>query len=271
MECMTCSLATRYRRDLDARYPLACSRIARRFFRPWTLLFTRGMSKPFAPLPAEEPADALRLGADISHAADAPLPAARLLDEHVVPGRLAVQDLPGPGHPEPFGCAPVGLHLRHASVPSLVRTGMRNRPALLRRLGRSLGLGFLRRRPRHRTLDGRQNHHHVPPIQLRIGLYGSKFLEISREVVQESSAQLRVGHLPAPEHDGDLDPGPRLEEPDDVPLLDPVVVRIDLGAHLDLLDFDTRLSLPGFLLLDGSLVLELAVVHDAAHGRLGLR
>src|SRR6266542_4968595 len=128
MECMTCSLATRYRRDLDARYPLACSRIARRFFRPWTLRFTRGMSIPFAPLPAQQPADALRLGADLGHATDAPLPPARLLDEHMVPGRLAVQDLPRLGHPEPLGRAPVGLHLRHARIPSLVRTGMR-RPA----------------------------------------------------------------------------------------------------------------------------------------------
>ncbi len=139
------------------------------------------------------------------------------------------------------------------------------------RLGRSLGLGFLRRRPRHRTLDGRQHHHHVPPIQLRIGLYGSKFLEITREMVQESPAQLGVGHLPAPEHDGDLDASPGLEEPDDVPLLDPVIVGIDLWAHLDLLDLDARLPLPGFFLLDGSLVLELAVVHDAANGGLGLR
>src|SRR4029077_19220830 len=72
-------------------------------------------------------------------------------------------------------------------------------------------------------------------------------------------------------HDRDLDLVAALEEPDDVPLLRGVVMRVDLRAELDLLQTGARLLLPRFLLTDVSLVLELAVVHDPAHRRIGLR
>ena len=54
-------------------------------------------------------------------------------------------------------------------------------------------------------------------------------------------------------------------------LLRGVVVRIDLGTELDLLDLDPRLLLAGLLLADVPLVFVLAVVHDPAHRRIGLR
>ena len=57
----------------------------------------------------------------------------------------------------------------------------------------------------------------------------------------------------------------------DVALLRGVVVRVDLGPELDLLQTGARLLLARFLLTDVSLVLELAVVHDPAHRRIGLR
>ena len=50
-----------------------------------------------------------------------------------------------------------------------------------------------------------------------------------------------------------------------------VVVRIDLGAELDLLQAGAGLLLAGFLLLDVPFVLVLPVVHDPGHGRVGLR
>ena len=56
-----------------------------------------------------------------------------------------------------------------------------------------------------------------------------------------------------------------------MPLLRPVVVRVDLGAHLDLLDLDALLLLACLLLPDVAFVLVLAVVHDPADGRLGER
>ena len=57
----------------------------------------------------------------------------------------------------------------------------------------------------------------------------------------------------------------------DVALLRGVVVRVDLGAELDLLQAGPRLLLAGLLLLHVSFVLVLAVVHDPAHRRIGLR
>src|SRR5919204_5668796 len=113
MECMTCSFATRYRRDLAPRYPLACSRISRRFFRPWTLRLTRGMCDPLVRLFSQEAPDALPLGPNVHHARHPALPATRFLDQHMVPGRLPVEDLPRLGQAEPFGRTPMRLHLRH--------------------------------------------------------------------------------------------------------------------------------------------------------------
>ena len=91
------------------------------------------------------------------------------------------------------------------------------------------------------------------------------------QLVQDLAPELRVRHLAPAEHDGDLDLGSRLEEPLDVALLRGVVVRVDLGAELDLLDLDPRLLLAGLLLADVAFVLVLAVVHDPAHRRIGLR
>ena len=53
-------------------------------------------------------------------------------------------------------------------------------------------------------------------------------------------------------------------------LLRRVVVWIDLRPHLHLFDFDAHLLLPCLLLANVAFVLELAVVHDAADGRVGL-
>jgi hypothetical protein len=46
---------------------------------------------------------------------------------------------------------------------------------------------------------------------------------------------------------------------------------IDVGPHLDFLDFDDLLPLSGLVGLFLRLVLELAIVEDFADGRLGLR
>ena len=50
-----------------------------------------------------------------------------------------------------------------------------------------------------------------------------------------------------------------------------VVMVVGLGTDLDFLDLHHALALFGFLLLFLLLVLELAVVHDAAHGRFRIR
>ncbi len=65
---------------------------------------------------------------------------------------------------------------------------------------------------------------------------------------------------------------PRLEEADDVTLLGLVIVGgVDLGPELLLLDDGLLLVLAGLARLLGCLVLVLAVVHDLADRRLGVR
>jgi hypothetical protein len=82
--------------------------------------------------------------------------------------------------------------------------------------------------------------------------------------------EFSVRHLAAAEHDGRTDLGALLEEATDVTRLRPVVVPGDLGPHLDLLDRDAVLALPGVLVLLFLLVPVLAPVHDAADRRVGL-
>ncbi len=49
------------------------------------------------------------------------------------------------------------------------------------------------------------------------------------------------------------------------------IVRIDLGSELDLFQAGPRLLPAGLFLLDVALVPVLAVIHDPAHGWIGLR
>src|SRR5712691_9318885 len=95
--------------------------ISRRFFFAWTLRFTRGMTIPRSGSlrrrsRAEDAADDLLLGTDRDHARDAPLAAAGLLHQEVVPGGLAAKDLPRRRDAEALGRSPVRLHLRHRST-----------------------------------------------------------------------------------------------------------------------------------------------------------
>ena len=62
-----------------------------------------------------------------------------------------------------------------------------------------------------------------------------------------------------------------LEEADNVALLRLVVVAVDLRTKLHLFDDRVRLIPPRLARLLGSLVLELAVVHELADGRAGHR
>ena len=82
--------------------------------------------------------------------------------------------------------------------------------------------------------------------------------------------ELGVGHLAATEHDRELDLVALAEEALDVLHLGDVVVLVDLGPELHLLDDDVRglaLGLPPPLLL---LVHVAPVVHDPAHRRVGV-
>src|SRR4029077_7064226 len=90
-------------------------------------------------LPEQAP-DGFGLRPDLFHAADAPLAAARLLDQEVVPGRLPAHDLAGPGDPEPLGRSAVRLHLRHDSALNLLVLRLDRLLGRLFRPGAALGL-----------------------------------------------------------------------------------------------------------------------------------
>ena len=82
--------------------------------------------------------------------------------------------------------------------------------------------------------------------------------------------ELGVLHLPAPEHDRDLDLVALAEELLDLAGLGVEVAGADLGPVLHLLDRDVGALAAGLLGLLRRLVLVLAVVHDPADRRVGL-
>src|SRR3546814_7358622 len=71
-------------------------------------------------------------------------------------------------------------------------------------------------------------------------------------------------HLPTAKAHGHLDLVAFLDEAVDRPHLHLVVVDVDVRPHLDLLDLDDLLLLPGLVLLLLGLVAEAAVVEDLA-------
>src|SRR3954454_13007948 len=168
----------------------------------------------------------------------------------------------------PFVCCGgdgLGRRLERGRV---LRGGLEG-PGLLGRLARGarLLLRLIFQEPR----VGPDHHDHVAALLLRHGLNDGEVSEVADETVQDLTAEIRVRHLAPAKHDRDLHLVPRREEPRDVPLLGGIVVRVDLGAELDLLEAGSRLLLAGLFELHVSFVLVLAVVHDPAHRRIGLR
>jgi hypothetical protein len=109
------------------------------------------------------------------------------------------------------------------------------------------------------------------PLKLGLCLNDCILAELTRKPLENIETEFRMRHLAAAEHDRDLDLGVGRQEAQDVLLLGLVVVNVDLGTELDLLDFDLGLVLARELFLLGLLVLELPVVHNPAHGRVGKR
>lgn len=116
-----------------------------------------------------------------------------------------------------------------------------------------------------------KNHSHVPAVLLGPHFNVAVFCNVCCQSLEQSVTQLRTRLLAATEHDGHLNFGSLLQEANHVALFSLIVVVIDLGAELLLLDHSLLLVLPrlaGFL---GLLVFELAVVHDFGDGRLSRR
>ena len=103
-----------------------------------------------------------------------------------------------------------------------------------------------------------------------MGLDGAQLGHLLGQALQEPDPELGPGLLAAAEADNALDLVPALEESLDVAALGGVVVLIDLGAELDLLELGVCLVASRVARLHGRLVLELAVVHELAHRRAGI-
>lgn len=95
--------------------------------------------------------------------------------------------------------------------------------------------------------------------------------DVSCEAFQKSEAKFWSRLFTSTEHDGDLDLGSLIQESDHVTLLRLVIVIIDLGTKLLLLDHSLLLVLTSFAGLLVLLVLELAEVHDLDYGWLRVR
>src|ERR687886_1873420 len=135
--------------------------------------------------------------------------------------------------------------------------------------------GLLPAPPRRLRLFGvlprGQNHHHVAPVEVGLALDPPQVLKVVREPYQEPLAELGVLHLAAPEHDRNLDLVAAAQKALDVSSLGVEVVVTYLGSELYLPHVDVDLLLAGGLAGLLLLVLVLAVVHGADHGRVGVR
>ena len=135
------------------------------------------------------------------------------------------------------------------------------------------GLGFALRRARGGLgpLVGGEHHGHVAAVELGDRPRpGRRRRRLSATWSRILLAQLGVVHLPATEHDRDLDLVALAEELLDLAGLGVEVAAADLGPVLHLLDRRRWCSCGGFLGLLRGLVLELAVVHDPTDRRVGL-
>src|SRR5688572_13976266 len=125
-------------------------------------------------------------------------------------------------------------------------------------------------RERPRTSSGsarRQDHHHLAAFHHRLALDLGEFPHLGLHLVEEAHAEIGMGHLAAAEAHGQLDLVALLEEAAHGLHLGVVIVLVDAGAELDLLDLDRLLLLARFGLL---LLLEEAeapVIEDLAYRR----
>src|SRR5690606_15609614 len=120
------------------------------------------------------------------------------------------------------------------------------------------------------ALFRRQHHHHLAAFELRLGLDLGDLADLLAHALEKLHAELQVRHLASAEAQRQLDLVALVEEAAHRLHLGLIIVVVDVGTHLDLLDLDGLLALAslGGLLL--ALIFHLAEVGDLAHRRLGV-
>src|SRR5258708_31359767 len=122
-----------------------------------------------------------------------------------------------------------------------------------------------------RRLFRRHHHDHLAAFHARELLDLGDRVEIVLDPHQHVHAEILVRQLAAAEAHGDLHLIAFADETDHAAHLDVVIVLIDAGAQLDLLDLDDLLLLARLVLLFLLLVFVLAVIEDLADRRIGAR
>ena len=116
-----------------------------------------------------------------------------------------------------------------------------------------------------------QHHRHVAAVLLGRRFDEAVVGDVRAQPLQQSVAQLGPRLLTSAKHDGDLYLRSRFQEADYVALLGLVVVIVDLWSQLLFFDDGLLLVPAGFARLLRRLVFVLAVVHDLADRRSGVR
>src|SRR5690606_12185788 len=118
-----------------------------------------------------------------------------------------------------------------------------------------------------RLFLGGQDHDHLSPFQLGHGFNLAQFAQVVAYPFQHTHTEFLVSHLAAPETQGDLRLVALFEEALEIAQLHLVVAFVCSWTELDLFNLDDLLLGLRLLLALLLLVLELAIVHELAHGR----
>src|ERR1700730_2452737 len=165
--------------------------------------------------------------------------------------------------------------LQRGQPPSLahaLRRGAVYTEAARGRQGRSLIHGPDRRTgpPAAHALLRRHHHDHLAAFHAWVLLDLGELVEIVAHAHQHVHAEFLMRQLAAAEAHGHLDLVAFLDEFEHAAHLDVVVVVIDAGAQLDLLDLDDLLLLARLVAALLFLVFELAEIEDLDHRRVSI-
>ena len=151
----------------------------------------------------------------------------------------------------------------HEHAPTLVDNAG-GRLALVTTLLVNTAIFAVEGRPVTRWLTRRDDHCHKPAFHLRKLFNFGHFIDLVADFFQNTHAKVLVRHLSPAETQGHLDLVAFIDETNDRPHFDVVIMIIDARTHLDLLDLDYLLFFAGCIRFFLRLVLELAVVKQLA-------
>ena len=114
------------------------------------------------------------------------------------------------------------------------------------------------------------DHYDLATFKLRFLLNFGNGFEVGFHAVEESLADIHVGHFTTTEPQGHLHFVAIFKEPFHIAHLHILVVNIDVRSQFDLFDLDDLLLLPRLVLLFLFLVLVFTVVEDLCDGRVGV-